>query len=117
MSMDEHACYHWVFFPFEKNSKNKRVFINVDIQTLVHNFITSNWIILTLYYTDCLNFLLIGYKMCKTVLLVRQQGAKLGSYYSINELPISQCIIYKIVLITYKSLNGLTPHYINNMLN
>jgi hypothetical protein len=49
--------------------------------------------------------------------LVRQQGAKLGSYYSINELPISQRIIYKIVLITYKSLNGLTPHYINNMFN
>jgi hypothetical protein len=31
-------------------------------------------------------------------------------------LPISQRIIYKIVLITYKSLNGLAPHYINNML-
>ena len=31
-------------------------------------------------------------------------------------LPISQRIIYKIVLITYKSLNGSAPHYINNML-
>ena len=31
-------------------------------------------------------------------------------------LPISQRIIYQIVLITYKSLNGSAPHYINNML-
>jgi hypothetical protein len=31
-------------------------------------------------------------------------------------LPISQRIIYKIVLITYKSLNSSAPHYINNML-
>jgi hypothetical protein len=31
-------------------------------------------------------------------------------------LPISQSIIYKIVLITYKSLNGSAQHYINNML-
>jgi hypothetical protein len=33
-----------------------------------------------------------------------------------SSLPISQRIIYKIVLITYKSLNGSAPHYINNML-
>jgi hypothetical protein len=32
-----------LFFPFMKNSKNKRVFISTsDIQTLVHAFITSN---------------------------------------------------------------------------
>jgi hypothetical protein len=31
-------------------------------------------------------------------------------------LPVSQRIIYKILLITYKALNGLAPSYIRDML-
>jgi hypothetical protein len=31
-------------------------------------------------------------------------------------LPVSQRIIYKIPLITYKALNGLAPSYIGDML-
>ena len=34
----------------------------------------------------------------------------------VHWLPISLRIIYKIGLITYKSLNGLTSHYTKNML-
>jgi hypothetical protein len=42
--------------------------------------------------------------------------AHLITLAQLHWLPISQRIIYKIVLITYKSLNGSAPHYINNML-
>jgi hypothetical protein len=50
-------------FSISVYSKNKRVFINVrypNISSLP--LLDRNWIIVILYYMDCLNFLLIGYR-------------------------------------------------------
>ena len=111
-----------LFFPFEKNSKNKRVYLSTsDIQTLVHAFITSK--------LDNCNSLLYGLPKFLIDRLPNVQncaarlvtGSKKYDHITplmkqLHWLPISQRIIYKIVLITYKSLNGSAPHYINNML-
>jgi hypothetical protein len=71
MSMDKHVtniCKN-CFFHLRKITRIKEYLSTSDIQTLVHALLHRNWIIVILYYTDCLNFLLIGYRMCKTVLL------------------------------------------------
>ena len=81
-----------------------------------------NWIIVILYYLyelpkflierlqnvqNCAVRLVTGRKKYDHITpLMKQQ----------HWLPISQRIVYKIALITYKSLNGSAPHYINNML-
>jgi hypothetical protein len=84
------------------------------MQTLVHAFITSK--------LDNCNSLLYGLPKFLIDRLQNVQNCaarmvtgskKIRSYYSISQ-RISQRIIYKIVLITYKSLNGSAPHYINN---
>ncbi len=36
---------------------------------------------------------------------------------SLHWLPIKFCISYKIILLTYKALNGLAPTYLTNLLS
>ena len=123
MSMDKHVtniCKN-CFFYLRKIARIKEYLSTSDIQTLVHAFITSK--------LDNCNSLLYGLPKFLIDRLQNVQncaarlvtGSKKYNHITplmkqLHWLPISQRIIYKIVLITYKSLNGSAPHYINNML-
>ena len=123
MSMDKHVtniCKN-CFFHLRKIARIKEYLSTSDIQTLVHAFITSK--------LDNCNSLLYGLPKFLIDRLQNVQncaarlvtGSKKYDHITplmkqLHWLPISQRIIYKIVLITYKSLNGSAPHYINNML-
>ena len=123
MSMDKHVtniCKN-CFFHLRKIARIKEYLSTSDIQTLVHAFITSK--------LDNCNSLLYGLPKFLIDRLQNVQncaarlvtGSKKYDHITplmkqLHWLPISQRIIYKIVLITCKSLNGSAPHYINNML-
>ena len=123
MSMDKHVtniCKN-CFFHLRKIARIKEYLSTSDIQTLVHAFITSK--------LDNCNSLLYGLPKFLIDRLQNVQncaarlvtGSKKYDHITplmkqLHWLPISQRIIYKIVLIMYKSLNGSAPHYINNML-
>jgi hypothetical protein len=99
-----------------------RQFLNDNrIVKLVHAFITSK--------IDILNSLLIKLPDCKIKRLQRIQNcaARIVTRASsrvhitpvlkqLHWLPITARIDYKILLITYKALNGLSPHYICELL-
>ena len=122
MSMDKHVtniCKN-CFFHLRKIARIKEYLSTSDIQTLVHAFITSK--------LDNCNSLLYGLPKFLIDLLQNVQncaarlvtGSKKYDHITplmkqLHWLPTSQRIIYKIVLITFKSLNGSAPHYINNM--
>ena len=93
------------FFHLRKIARIKEYLSTSDIQTLVHAFITSKLFDRLQNMQNCVARLVTGSKKYDDHItpLMKQ----------LHWLPISQCIIYKIVLITY---NGLAPHYINNML-
>ncbi len=116
MSMEKHItniCKNCFFHPCSLSMS--------DIQTLVHAFITSK--------LDNCNSLLYGLPkfLIERLQNVQNCAARLvtGSkkydhitplMKQLHWLPINQRIIYKIILITYKSLTGSAPDYINNML-
>ena len=118
MSMDKHVtniCK--TVFPFEKNSKNKRVFINFRYP----NFNSCFYYIET--GPDNYNSFLYGLPKFLTDRLQTVQSCAAGLVIrskkydhvtplmkQLHWLPISLCIVYKIGLITSKSLNGLGPH-------
>ena len=123
MSMEKHItniCKN-CFFHLRKIARIKEYLSMSDIQTLVHAFITSK--------LDNCNSLLYGLPKFLIDRLQNVQncaarlvtGSKKYDHITplmkqLHWLPISQRIIYKIILITYKSLNGSAPDYINNML-
>jgi hypothetical protein len=122
MSIDNHVTKNCnnCFFHLRKIARIKEYLLTPDTQILVDAFITSK-----LYNCNCLLYGLPKF-LIDRLQNVQNCAARLviGSkkYYHITPLmkqlhwlPIrSQRIIYKIVLT--KSLNGLAPHYINNML-
>ena len=123
MSMTKHitniskSC----FFHLRKIARIKDYLSTSDIRTLVHAFITSK--------LDNCNSLLYGLPkfLIDRLQNIQNCAARLvtgGKKYDhitpimkqLHWLPISQRIIYKVALITYKALNGVAPHYIRNML-
>ena len=100
-----------------------RKFLNDDsVVKLVHAFITSK--------LDNLNSLLIKIPDCKVKRLQRIQNnaakivARISSHAHVSPvlkqlhwLPIPARIEYKVLLMTYKALNGLAPIYICELLN
>jgi hypothetical protein len=90
-------------------------------EKLIHAFVTSK--------LDFMNCLLFGTPKCQLIKLQRIQNAaarlvtktKLREHITpvlinLHWLPIKQRIDYKILLFTYKALNGLAPQYICDML-
>jgi hypothetical protein len=117
MGLNFHSKF--CFFRLRKIARIKEYLLTPDSQILVDAFITSK-----LYNCNCLlnglpKFFIDRLQNVQNCAARLVTGSK--KYYHITPLmkqlhwlPISQRIIYKIVLT--KSLNGLAPHYINNML-
>ena len=103
------------FFPFRIIARIKRYLSQANIKTLIHVFVTCE--------LDHCNSLLIGLPcyLIKRLQMVQNCAARLvvrGRKYDpvtsvlcqLHWLPIEQRIVYKILLLTYKALNGLAPY-------
>ena len=123
MSLDQHVTNicKTCFFHLRKIAKIRDYLSTADTETLVHSLITSK--------LDSCNSLLYGLPklMIDRLQNVQNSAARLIArrrkidhitpvMKELHWLPVSQRIIYKILLITYKALNGLAPSYIRDML-
>ncbi len=110
------ACYH------HKNIARIRCFVSSqDLEKLVHAFITSR--------VDYCNGLLTGLpkKTIRQLQLIQNAAARIQTrtrksehftpvLRSLHWLPVTFRIDFKVLLLVYKSLNGLGPKYIADML-
>jgi hypothetical protein len=123
MSLDQHVTNicKTCFFHLRKIAKIRDYLSTADTETLVNSLITSK--------LDSCNSLLYGLPkfMIDRLQNVQNSAARLIArrrkfdhitpvMKELHWLPVSQRIIYKILLITYKALNGLAPSYIRDML-
>ena len=91
-----------------------------DFETLIHAFVSSK--------IDYCNSLLVGAPRCDIVHLQRVQNyaARLLTFkrkrdpvdlISLHWLPVSQRIVFKILLFTYKCMNSLAPSYLSSLIS
>uniref|UniRef100_A0A3B1JNM0 Reverse transcriptase domain-containing protein n=1 Tax=Astyanax mexicanus TaxID=7994 RepID=A0A3B1JNM0_ASTMX len=123
LSFDAHICsiVKIAFFHLRNIAKIRSILSLDDAEKLVHAFITSR--------LDYCNALLAGspHKLLHKLQLVQNAAARVLTrarkfdhitpiLSSLHWLPVRFCIDYKILLLTYKSLNGLAPHYLQELL-
>jgi hypothetical protein len=106
-----------------RNIRNIRSLLTTDAcKTLVHSLVTSR--------LDYANSLLAGISknQLRKLQQVQNNAARLiaqlrkfdhvsPTLKQLHWLPIEQRIQFKVLLITYKALNGMTPAYVREMLN
>ncbi|KAI5106775.1 sacsin [Silurus meridionalis] len=110
-----------VFFHLRNTAKIRNMMSLQDAEKLVHAFVTSR--------LDYCNALLSGCaSKCRNKLqLVQNAAARVltrsrkydhitSVLISLHWLPIKSRIDYKILLLTYKALNSLTPQYLSKLL-
>ncbi|CAJ1063628.1 galanin receptor type 1b isoform X2 [Xyrichtys novacula] len=108
------------FFHLRNISKIRRILSQSDAEKLVHAFVTSR--------LDYCNSLLSGCssKSLRTLQLVQNAAARVLTRTSRREhispvlaslhwLPIKYRIEFKILLVTYKALNGQAPSYLDEL--
>lgn len=123
LSYDAHVCsiVKTSFFHLRNIAKLRSILSQGDAEKLVHAFITSR--------LDYCNSLLAGSpgKLLHKLQLVQNAAARVLTrtrkfdhispiLSSLHWLPVKFRIDYKILLLTYKSLNGLAPHYLEELL-
>ncbi len=108
------------FFHIKNISKLRPMFSMSNAETLIHVFMTSR--------LDYCNALLGGCsaRLINKLQLVQNAAARVltrtRKYISpvlstLHWLPITHCIDFKILLITYKALNGIAPQYLSKLLS
>ncbi len=124
MNLEQHVkdvCKS-AFYHIQNISKIRDCLTHNDTETLVHAFISSK--------LDFCNALLYGLPQCVVDKLQRVQNSaarlvtRTRKYEHITPvlmdlhwLPVEQRIEYKILLLTYKSLNGMAPKYLSDLLH
>ena len=111
------SCY----FHLRSIGKIKNRLPSEDLQTLVHSVISSK--------LDYCNVILFGInqKMMQRLQKVQNAAARLiyklpmrssvsHVIHKLHWLRVDQRIVYKILLIVYKHCNGISPDYLNNLL-
>ena len=67
------------------------------------------------YFTDCLRIRYTSYTAARIVTLTRKYDRFTPVLQSLHWLPVKYRIIFKILLLVYKSLNGLAPTHIADL--
>ena len=93
------------FFYLHNIRRIKKYLSRDSLLTLVHAFITSR--------LDYCNALLYGLPKEQIAKLQRMQNA--AALYELHWLPVQAHIHFKILLLAFKAIHGLTPVYICNL--
>ncbi len=109
------------YYHLKNIARIRRFVSSQDLEKLVHAFITSR--------VDCCNGLLTGLpkKTIRQLQLIQNAAARIltrtrksehitAVLRSLHWLPVTFRIDFKVLLLIYKSLNGLGPKYIADML-
>ncbi len=122
MSLKRHVCQvcKSAFYHLRNIYRIRKYLSQSNIESLVHAFITSR--------LDYCNSLLSGLPayLIEDLQMVQNAAARLvvglrkfdhitPSLISLHWLPVGKRIIFKVLLLTYKSLNGLGPIYLKDM--
>ena len=109
------------YFNLHQISRIKKYLMPIQLKTLIHSHVTSR-----LDYNNCL---LIGIpsKDISRLQLVQNSAARLiaglkkkdhitPTLVKLHWLPVKYRILYKLLLLTFKSLNGKGPEYLQELL-
>jgi len=109
-------------FALRKIGQVRKYLDQASAEKLVHAFVSSR--------LDCCNSILYGlpdYEIAKLqhvqntaariVARVRKREHITPVLHQLHWLPVRKRIMYKILLLTYKSLNGLAPDYISDLIS
>ena len=123
LSMDKHIrnVSRSAFYSLRNISNIRKYLTTTSATTLVHAFITSK--------IDYCNALFVGLpaKLTDKLQKVQNAAARMvtGSrkydhitpeLFKLHWLPVKQRIKFKIILLTYKAMNGLSPEYMKDMI-
>ena len=110
------AFYHLRNIAKIRNSVSLRMMLRRLFMHLFH----LSWISVMLFYMAYLNRLLISYSMqnCAARLVTRTRSSEhiTPVLRTLHWLQVRQRITYKILLLTYKALNGMVPKYVADLL-
>ncbi|KAI5092227.1 hypothetical protein C0J45_17858, partial [Silurus meridionalis] len=111
------------FFHLGNIAKIRKMMSLQDAEKLINAFVTSR---LDYYYCNallsgcaskCINKLqLVQNAAARVLTRSRKYGHITPVLISLHWLPIKSRIDYKILLLTYKAINGLTPQYLSKLL-
>ena len=113
--MEDHIkkiCKTW-HFHLTNISKIRTYLDRESTEAIIHAFVTTN--------LDYCNEILYG--LPKVLLncpqLVQNRAARIitSSLTDLHWLPVEYRVIYKILLLVYRAINGLSPSYISNLLS
>ncbi len=110
------------FFQLRRIAKLRSFMSPKDAESLVHAFITSR-----LDYCNAL-FSGLSVRSISRLQYIQNSAARMLTYtkrsahitpilFNLHWLPVSSRIIYKILLLTFKSLHGLAPTYLSDLLS
>ncbi|KAI5624253.1 hypothetical protein C0J50_16186, partial [Silurus asotus] len=109
------------FFHLRNIAKIRNMMSVQDAEKLVHAFVTSRLdycnALLSGCWSKCRNkFQLVQNAAARVLTRSRKYDHITPVSISLHWLPIKSRIDYKILLLTYKALNGLTPQYLSEHL-
>ncbi len=111
-----------VFFHLTNISKLRPMLSMSNAEILIHAFMTSKLDYCNALLGGCsarlINKLQIVQNAAARVLTITRKYDHITPVLStLHWLPIKHCIDFKILLITYKALNGLAPQYLSELLS
>ena len=93
-----------------------------DAETLVHAFVTSRFNYCEALWSGCANTSLKLIQLVQNAAACILNGTKRFEHItpvlaSLHWLPIKFCIDFKVLLITFKAVDGLAPPYLKDLLH
>ncbi len=124
LSFDSHvsSICKTAFFNLKNISKLRPMLSMSNAEMLIHAFMTSNLDYCNALLDGCPSHLINKLQMVQNaavrVLTITRNYDHISPVLStLHWLPIKHCIDFKILLITYKALNGLAPQYMSELLS